>query len=286
MNTALPAYPDQSASLSRRPNLQLQLTNAVPISPSCNINAWPDTLAGPDPTVLVQQSSGNTSATTRTIILSPTSCYDFLRLSALPNTSGISEGIVGVFSLSISTLNGVDIVGPTSLALNQQDTYSVQLSGYTLSDNFTWAVTGGLQIVGSNVGPSVTIKNTGSTGGQVSISLNGCSRIAATTISGPITQYPVITDPASVYGGYVNVPYECASVPSVTNYQWTVGGGTIVSGQGTRFVTVSYQPYLPPNTQKNVTMKVVASSSGTYINESTKTIQVKACSTCPEQPEY
>jgi hypothetical protein len=178
-NRAVEVTGDAVSSLTRRPALQAQLTNNAPFSPSCNTPAAPVTLVAPGPVATVQMSQSNDQENTRSISFSPTECYDYLRLSALPNMTGVSEGRVIISKITIIASAGLEVVGPDVIDDSTQSTYSVEYSGFNINEQFNWTVTGDLQIIGLNTGPTVVVKANGINGGRIEVGLNGCQNIAA-----------------------------------------------------------------------------------------------------------
>gem|GEM_PF-3761265 len=228
MNTASEAPPEQTASLSRRPELQIQLTNNAPLSPSCNTLAAPVTLVAPGPTSTVPLSQSNTQGSIRSINFSPTECYNFLRFSALPNMTGISEGVVTISSISIVANNGIEVTGPSYLDVNDQGTFNVTYAGLPINEQFNWRVSGNLQIVGSTTGSSAVVKSTGLGGGTIYADLNGCQEIATKIFPQIDNQYISITGPGQVRVN-ATVPSRFDIVLSgplvgktITNTVWTI----------------------------------------------------------------
>jgi len=232
------------ASKSRWPSLQVQTTNTALASiNNCSVVTPPFILSGPDPIQTITPTS-ETISTTKTLSFTPTQCYKFLRLSAIPNMTGKSKGLVIISKLSITEVSGIELNGPTMLAVNEQGTYTVGYNGFPISSAFTWTVTGGLQIVGSATGPSVVVKATNWNGGVLSGSLNGCENILTKTISSPFAGNASLDGP-----GQVNDPILMPirfqiklegplTGKTITNTTWTVPTGWIIDYSQEDFVDI------------------------------------------------
>ena len=238
-------YDDEVASQKRRPILQMQLTNTVLAATSaCDVEVPAIILSGPDPVQTVPPADTNEGSVTRTISYTPTQCYNYLRLSAIPNTTGKSKGFATVSSIKITEVSGIELNGPNMLAVNEQGTYTVGYNGFPISSAFTWTVTDGLQIVGSATGPSVVVKATNWNGGVLSGSLNGCENILTKTISSPFAGNASLDGP-----GQVNDPILMPirfqiklegplTGKTITNTTWTVPTGWIIDYSQEDFVDI------------------------------------------------
>lgn len=189
----------QTKDIRRFPTLQARLTNNPTIMSIC-ANSGPINLTGSsEPTQIFPAiAKGSTKAVE--LLFTADKCYDYLWLSALPNTSGKSNSTAELWNnIVIEEQNQFAVVGPESLTVNQVATYSVEAFSLPINSNFTWSVSGDFQIVGSNVGPSVAIKTTGLGGGEISISLNGCNKIVSKVYTSPIVNEVRLEGPSFLY---------------------------------------------------------------------------------------
>lgn len=237
---------------NRKPNLQLQLSNSV----LPGNDPAPVSLAAPGPVTNI-----TTSASPHSVNFIPTECYEYLRFSARPNTTGISRGDFSISSIKIIETEVLYVDGPATLATNAQDTYSVKSSGLNVNEQFNWAVSGDYEIVGSSTGPTAIIKCNGVLGGTISVGLNGCQKMAVKTFentSVPDPNLPYITGNEFPLGGSNNVLYTCAPISGATTYTWTLTNdrGTIVSGQGTSAIRINFSVVLPPAVVRPANLKL------------------------------
>lgn len=155
-------------------------------------------------------------------------------------------------SVTTSVVNAVPaqpgpISGPTNgLCSTNGNVYSIAPVPNT--DFYVWTVPFGATIVGPASGTSITVDY----GGQFT---NGQITVAAVNICGQnptnnprtlaVTALPVqpgaISGPVNGVCTSTGVVYSIAAVPTATTYTWTVPtGATIVNGQGTNSITVSF----------------------------------------------
>ncbi len=154
------------------------------------------------------------------------------------NCTGITAGIqnVNVSPLPVPTINGPATACANSIA----NIYTTQ-SGM---NNYLWSVSSGGTIIGANNQNTVNV-TWNSTGAQnVSVTYknsSGCS--AATPTLYPVAIYarpnPTISGPSTTCAGTSGHVYSTQT--GNTNYQWSLtSGGTILSGQGTASITVTW----------------------------------------------
>lgn len=135
---------------------------------------------------------------------------------------------VTVIPLPVPSLNGATVVCASGSELYSTDSTAGQ-------SNFIWNVTGGTIISGGTpADPSVEVLWDGTAPYQVSISytdVNGCVASPPTVL--PVTvnplPLPTITGPSSSCFGSLET-YTTDSGPGISNYTWTVSGGTVVNG--------------------------------------------------------
>lgn len=157
------------------------------------------------------------------------------------NANDCSGLTAGVQNVNVNPLPVPTVGGPASVCVNSTGNVYTTQSGMT---NYLWTVSTGGTIVGANNASSVNI-TWNSTGSQsVSVTYkngNGCTAASPTTYTVNVNARPspTITGPASACAGTSGHVYSTQT--SMTNYQWSLtSGGTIMSGQGTASVTVTW----------------------------------------------
>jgi trimeric autotransporter adhesin len=156
------------------------------------------------------------------------------------NTFGCSAPSPTVFNVVVNPLPVITISGPAQVCAQSSGNVYTTQAGNT---NYQWTVNGGNITAGTGTNAiTVTWNSTGTK--TVSINYtnpNGCSAASPATYN--VTYYPV---PVPTITGYNNLCSGTGEVPYTTeaamsNYTWTISsGGTIVSGQGTYQVQVSW----------------------------------------------
>lgn len=135
---------------------------------------------------------------------------------------------VNVIPLPIPSLDGSSVV-----CFGALETYSTDSTAG--QSNFIWNISGGTIINGGTVtDPSVTVLWDGSAPHQVSIGytdVNGCSSSSPSQLPVVVNTLPVpgITGPSITCFGSTEI-YNTESGGGNSNYNWSVSGGTIVSG--------------------------------------------------------
>lgn len=176
--------------------------------------------------------------TTTIQVLWPTSGFGDVQVRDSAILSGCA-GTSTVFNVTVSTNPSPSISGPVQVCEYQSAFYS---STSTTGNLFTWSVTGGMILSGQGTSTIEVLWNTAGSGALSVTDSNtttGCFGIAgpynvainqlpAPTISGPVSLCG--TDP---------VAYQVAW-NSGRSYNWTVVGGTILTGQGTEIITVQW----------------------------------------------
>lgn len=74
-------------------------------------------------------------------------CYGFLNLSAIPNLEADTEGSILIKTIKIIEIPQLVINGPMELPTNTQSSFSVSTNNFPIGADFTWTVTGDLQII-------------------------------------------------------------------------------------------------------------------------------------------
>ena len=155
------------------------------------------------------------------------------------NACGNSAARTKATSLNLPVRPGV-ISGPvTGLCGTNGAVYTI--SAVPGANSYFWTVTNGT-IIGSNTGLSITVNwNSSFSTGTVSVySINGCgtSSVRSFTVSGIPAQPGPVTGPVNVCVG-ATYHYSIATVAGAANYNWTTPG-TLVAGQGTKDIDVTY----------------------------------------------
>lgn len=177
------------------PTLQLRLTNNPTDGQLCIDGLDGTDISGSsEPTQVIVSTSGTSRFVS--VTFAADKCYDYLWINAKPNTDGTNIGRVILNNyIQINQNHHVTITGPNTLSPNQQAVFGLQAYGFPISNQLTWSVYGDLQIVGSNIGPNVTIKSTGLNGGKIYVSENGCHHIAEKVFAST-TQHASISGPS------------------------------------------------------------------------------------------
>jgi len=144
--------------------------------------------------------------------------------------------------VTITSILGPPLVSGSSVACaTGSGTYSVSV--ITGATSYNWVVTGGTITSGNGTTTIQVTWNAGATSGSVcatasnscGISNQNCLNV---TLNAPPAQ-PVISGDATLCSG-TNGNYSFPAIPNTTGYQWTVTGGTIVSGQNTTNLVVNW----------------------------------------------
>jgi|GEM_PF-378784 len=144
--------------------------------------------------------------------------------------------------ITITSILGPPLVsGNTVACASGSGTYSVSV--ITGATSYNWVVTGGTITSGNGTTTIQVTWNAGATSGSVCASAtNSCGssnqNCLNVTLNAPPAQ-PVISGNATLCSG-TNGNYSFPAIPNTTGYQWTVTGGTIVSGQNTTNLVVNW----------------------------------------------
>ena len=183
-------------------------------------------------------------ATTQSITVSTAGIYTV----NVTNASGCS----GSANATVTVVNGVPAMpGPISGPVNglcntTGNVYSI--SPVPNADFYIWTVPSGATIIGPQSGTSITVDySTLFNSGLITVAavnicgqnpVNNPRQLAVTSV--PPAPGP-ITGPVNGLCSQTAVVYSIAPVFAATSYTWTVPAGvTIVSGQGTTSITVSF----------------------------------------------
>ncbi|MEH6304491.1 hypothetical protein RYH73_02490 [Olivibacter sp. CPCC 100613] len=219
----------QTKDIRRYPTLQARLTNN-PTTTSICANSAPINLTGSSEPTQVFPAIAKDAAKAVELLFTADKCYDYLWLSALPNTSGKSNSTAELWNnIVIEEQNQFAVAGPDNLDVNEQQTYSVEAFSLPINSSFTWSVSGNLQIVGSNLGPTVIIKSTATGGGTIYVSINGCTNIISKTLSTgprPVTSFNFSKNG---HGVILVTTSGQGTVPTGTKYKWYLNNNLVAT---------------------------------------------------------
>ena len=168
------------------------------------------------------------------------------------------------------------ISGQANGVCGASSTYTIaNVSGAT---SYTWAVPATASIASGQGTNSITVTWPSSgAGGSVSVqTVNGCGSSSARTLT--VNTAPARPDtsgaqPTSACGGQAYT-YGVKTAPGATSYAWLVTpGGSITSGQGTKFATVTWGTGVPVS--QTITVRA-ANGCGTSLNR-TIAVSVNNC---------
>jgi hypothetical protein len=166
-----------------------------------------------------------------------------VRLEYVDQFNNVFDEEVKTNYITISgTVTTSPITGENSISCaSTSQSYSVV---NTVGSTYTWTVPSGMTIVSGQGTNQITVNPNGSTGtiSVVESNQGGCQGAAVSltiTLSNPVTT-SAINGPSTVSCSQQNVVYSVTNTTG-SSYQWTVpSGATIVSGQGTNSITVSF----------------------------------------------
>ncbi|MFN5354994.1 MAG: T9SS type A sorting domain-containing protein [Bacteroidota bacterium] len=135
------------------------------------------------------------------------------------------------------------ISGPGKLCPGQSATFSI--ASVARATSYSWSVPANVSITSGQGSNIITVSvAAGYSGGTVAVSAsNSCgtspqrSKSVTTNLSG--TPGAISGDAGGVCNA-AGIVYSIASVTGATSYNWSVTGGTIVSGQGSTSITVNF----------------------------------------------
>ncbi|MBB6109722.1 hypothetical protein SAMN05421821_105139 [Mucilaginibacter lappiensis] len=256
--------------------LEGQLTNNITQAAQLYSRTSPNVIFGNDKPKFdfnISQSPG-----TKSIEFTPDQCFEYLWLSLQSNGNNHYPQVVVVGNISIAETPILAINGPDLIEPNQPTVYVVQANGYTISDSFQWTVTGGLQIVGSSFGPTVSVSAPGDTGGNVIANIGGCLSMVTKTVAPNVLVKPIISGPTSILAGKSNGYTITNPSPNATSYTWTITGGGEIHPNGI-YAGVIFEDI---KTQKSVTITAIANGPKGSSPAGTLNVAVKACPTCAQ----
>ncbi len=145
-----------------------------------------------------------------------------------------------VISIGNSTLPITNLTGPTYLCPGNSYNYSVtNISGAT----FNWTVPANVNIIGQGTNAITVTPQAGFSSGSICVNATSGCATSLTKCTGVATSTP--GRPSGIAGILNGVcatsqSYTAASVSGATGYNWTVTGGTILTGQGTQTISVQW----------------------------------------------
>ncbi len=162
--------------------------------------------------------------------------------------AGVGAGTCGngtpsSLAITVNALPVPTITGPASVCANVAGNVYTTQAGMT---NYVWTVAAGGIITAGGTATSNTVTVTWTTSGAKTVMVNyangnGCSAVAPVTYNVTVNATPVPTigsNNAPCVGSTGNMYY---TEGSMTNYVWAASaGGTIVSGQGTSAINVTW----------------------------------------------
>jgi hypothetical protein len=155
------------------------------------------------------------------------------------NANGCTAATPGTLSVTVNAVPVPTITGPANACQGSTATYTTQ-TGMT---NYIWQVSGGGVIVAGGTTTSNTVTIQWNSIGAQTVSVNytaGCPGSTPTVYNVTVNPAPVPTIGSTnnpCVGSTNNVYY---TESGMTNYVWTVSNGTIVSGQGTSSINVTW----------------------------------------------
>jgi PKD repeat protein len=164
---------------------------------------------------------------------------------------GCMPGSPAVFNVVVYPLPNPVLTGPTSVCNNSSNNVYTTNPGMT---NYIWYIPPGALVTAGGTTTSNTVTITWTNAGTKLVKVNfsnafGCMAVTPKQLNVVVKASPVpaITGPSTTI---VNTNTTYSTTPWQTGYSWSVSpGGSIVSGQGTRAVSVSWStPSITPTT--------------------------------------
>ncbi len=271
-------------------------TAAAPTIKAVTVNPLPvPTLAGP--ASVCRNSTGNvytTEAGMSNYQWSVSAGGVITAGGALSNTITVTWNTAGPQTVSVNYTdpNGCTAVAPVSYAVTVNPLPVPALGGplsvcvnstgntYTTDagmSNYVWVVSAGGLVTGGGTATDNTITVTWNTVGAQTVSvnytnLNGCTAAAATEKTITVNPLPVPTIAGNASACLNSTGNIYTTEAGMSGYTWTVTGGTITSGDGTRAITITW------NATGVQTISVVYTNTNgcTAAAPTTKTVTVNA----------
>jgi PKD repeat protein len=185
------------------------------------------------------------------------------------NSFGCSALAATVYNVTVNPLPAPTISGPLTVCVGStSNVYSTQ-TGMT---NYSWTVSSGGTITAGGTSNSNTVTVMWNTAGPQTVCVNytdaaGCTAVSPVCI--PITvntiPVPAISGPLQVCENSTGNVY--STDPGMSNYQWSVSsGGIITSGGGTNSVTVTWNSLGPQTVSVTYVQSGCPSANPTVVN--------------------
>ncbi|MBK6621758.1 MAG: hypothetical protein IPG32_13090 [Saprospirales bacterium] len=161
----------------------------------------------------------------------------------LTPTNACGNGPQACFAVAAGQLPATpSVAGPSPVCVGDTVTYSTAADPG--ADTFTWTVPSCATITSNPDSSSISVvwDNSCSGGNICVVASNGCGSTSQQCFDVELNDVPgvsVVNGSPSPCGNSTQ-NYFTNPVPGATNYAWTVTGGTIVSGQGTPSINVSW----------------------------------------------
>lgn len=181
----------------------------------------------------------------RTITLVANECYDFLWFNVLP-VSGTYNHSYSISNLKVKEIGESFVLEQTgNFSNNGTASFKVKYNGFYIDHPFVWTTTGNLVISGATTGNTVNISSTSTINpeGSVIASIPGCGIFAEKIF---LSCRPTSNDLTGLSAGNLsaNTNYSI-SIPSsfnISSYDWSVSGGTIISGKNSQTLNFKTDP--------------------------------------------
>jgi trimeric autotransporter adhesin len=167
------------------------------------------------------------------------------------NSNGCAASSATVYNVIVNTLPVPTITGPASVCLNSTGNIYYTQPGMT---NYIWIVSPGGIVTAGGTLTSNTVTVTWITTGNQTITVNyvnanGCNAAAPTVKNIVVNPLPVptITGSSTVCAGTTGVVYMTET--SMTNYQWSVSAGGVITAGGTSLSPYAVVTWNTPGTQ-------------------------------------
>lgn len=207
------------------------------------------------------------------------SCFDYITLKASSNVQKYTS--IHIKKISISSSSLISFEGESEMCVGQTQKVSFGISGYPLNESVEWYVDGDLQIIGSNIGASVDVKCIGAAGGK--IGFKSCAgengqefNVRARTLNSTINGVSTVSNENTHFFHIDDVDVE-----TVTWEAWPVQYSSIVSGQGTKNISVSFFGFYNSANPRSAQIKATVKSKCGEVKVITKNVTLKGCRTCP-----
>ncbi|MEO8148591.1 MAG: T9SS type A sorting domain-containing protein [Bacteroidia bacterium] len=248
----------QTISGSTAGTFTVTVTNGA----GCTGSASKTTIVNPLPTPVI--TGANSVCLSGTTLITATAGFTAYSWSTGATTQSVTVG-GGTYTVTVTNVNGCTgtssktitvsgsvlpqpgiIAGPAAVCKKSNGNYSIALIPGATS--YTWTATSGASVSLGQGSNSVVINfSNAATSATLSVVANnacGASspRTFAYTVSVVIPAAPsTINGPLYGLCNQTNVAYNCPVVANATSYLWTVPAGvTILTGQGTKAITVKY----------------------------------------------